>query len=62
MGIRSGDPARARVILQHGIGEWVAACDFSTLPGDIAALASGMQARLIEIGSSGAQHGYSQRD
>jgi len=61
MGLTGADPARARNILQHGIGEWAAQCDFSDLPGDIAALAKGMQGRLMAMGS-GKDVGFSQPD
>lgn len=61
MGIAGADRARARNILQHGIGSWARNADFSDLPSDMAALASGMQQRLIEMGQ-GEDVGYSQTD
>lgn len=61
IGLTGADPARARNILQHGIGEWAAVCDFSKLPGDIAELATNMQQRLIAMGC-GKDMGYSQAD
>lgn len=58
MGIVGEDKARARNILQHGIGSWAAAADFSDLPGDMSQLATAMQKRLIDMGS-GDDVGYS---
>ncbi|KAK3715374.1 hypothetical protein LTR37_007102 [Vermiconidia calcicola] len=59
MGTAGTDKARARNILQHGIGSWAADADFSDLPGDMANLAKGMRERLIGMGS-GEDVGYSQ--
>lgn len=61
MGLTSGDPSRARNILQHGIGEWASECNFNDLPGDMAELAKGMQKRLIAMGT-GSNCGFSQSD
>ena len=61
MGIAGTDKARARNILQHGIGSWAAKANFSDLPSDMAQLAEGMQKRLIAMGS-GEEVGYSQSD
>lgn len=61
MGMKSADPDRARNILQHGIGEWAAACDFSGLPGTMAKTATGMQTALLEMGG-GSELGYCQTD
>lgn len=61
MGIAGSDPARARNILQHGIGDWAAEADFSGLSGNMAMLASGMQRRLLEVGKGG-NVGFSQVD
>lgn len=61
MGMRAADPARARNILQHGIGDWAAKCDFSALPGDMAETAKGMQSALLEMGGGG-DVGFSQPD
>jgi hypothetical protein len=61
-GLTGADPARARNILQHGIGAWAAQCDFSDLPEkDMAQLAMGMQKRLIDMGM-GEEVGFSQKD
>jgi hypothetical protein len=59
MGIAGADKARARNILQHGIGSWAAKADFSDLSDEMAQLARGMQKRLIDMGS-GDDVGYSQ--
>lgn len=66
MGIGDQDPARARNVLQHGIGEWVDRCDFSGLEEQtgvrgLSSLAGGMKNRLIDIGS-GKDVGFSQTD
>ncbi|KAF2861966.1 phytanoyl-CoA dioxygenase family protein [Piedraia hortae CBS 480.64] len=54
------DRARARNILQHGIGDWAAECDFGDL-GEMACLAKEMQRRLVDMGS-GRDVGFSQPD
>jgi ectoine hydroxylase-related dioxygenase (phytanoyl-CoA dioxygenase family) len=59
MGIAGTDRARARNILQHGIGSWAGNADFSDLPGDMSKLAAEMQQRLMRMGS-GDDVGYSQ--
>lgn len=61
MGVAGSDPARARNILQHGIGEWAAKADFSGLDGEMAVTAAGMQKSLLEVGQSG-DVGFSQTD
>ncbi|GAB7347964.1 hypothetical protein MBLNU459_g5469t1 [Dothideomycetes sp. NU459] len=66
MGIVSDDRARARNVLQHGIGGWVDKCDFSNLHGDfegvtLSHLAERMRARLVTMGT-GKDEGYSQSD
>ncbi len=61
MGIAGTDKARARNILQHGIGSWAGKADFSDLPGDKAKLAGEMQQRLMAMGSED-DVGYSQAD
>lgn len=55
MGVIGADPDRAKNILQHGIGEWVADCDFSTLSGLVGGqqknqLANKMKQRLVMMG------------
>ena len=61
MGIVGTDKARARNILQHGIGDWAAKADFNELSKDMRELAKGMQERLIDMGNGG-DVGYSQAD
>lgn len=51
MGVVGEDKARARNILQHGIGSWAGQADFSGLTGDKSRLAMEMQKRLIDMGS-----------
>lgn len=56
MGVVGADPARARNVLQHGIGAWVEDCDFSEIQGQAAgkqlcSLADGMRKRLVAMGS-----------
>ena len=43
--------ARARNVLQHGVGEWVRECGFEGLEGDVQERAEGMRQRLIAMGS-----------
>ena len=61
MGKVGSDPARARNILQHGIGSWAAQANFSMLPAGMADVAAGMQNRLLAMGSD-TPVGYSQTD
>ncbi|KAK0265100.1 hypothetical protein LTR35_007843 [Friedmanniomyces endolithicus] len=63
MGLSGADPARSRNILQHGIGDWAAECDFGDLPGEMVMLARGMQRRLMGMGmGNGRGVGFSQQD
>ena len=57
-----GGTARARNVLQHGVGEWVGECDFSGLPGGIGARAEGMRQRLCEMGRASGDVGFSHTD
>jgi len=57
-----GGRARARNVLQHGVGEWVGECDFSGLPGGIGARAEGMRQRLCEMGRASGDVGFSHTD
>lgn len=62
MGLAGSDPARARNILQHGIGKWAAKCDFTDLSDpEIARRAEAMKGRLISLGT-GDDVGFSQQD
>lgn len=57
MGRVGPDPARARNVLQHGVGEWVRRCHFDrldTTPGGLTgidSLAEDMKTRLLAIGT-----------
>ncbi|KAK0945143.1 hypothetical protein LTR29_003490 [Friedmanniomyces endolithicus] len=63
MGLSGADPARSRNILQHGIGDWAAECDFGDLLGEMVMLARGMQRRLMGMGrGNGREVGFSQQD
>lgn len=55
-----GSTLRARNVLQHGIGGWVAHCDFSVMQqeGD-RRRAEGMRQRLVQMGSESGEVGYS---
>jgi len=66
MGVVGEDKARARNVLQHGIGGWVGECDFSGLEGTvedekIAAVAERMKQALMEMGRD-SNVGFSQPD
>ncbi|KAI4739340.1 phytanoyl-CoA dioxygenase family protein [Aureobasidium sp. EXF-12298] len=57
MGVVGADPARARNVLQHGLGAWVGRCDFSKMQDPTndrhsSALADGMRSRLVAMGSA----------
>lgn len=57
-----GSALRARNVLQHGIGEWVEKCDFSVLENKQRARAEGMRTRLIDLGKTSGDVGYSQQE
>lgn len=57
-----GSKARARNVLQHGVGEWVGDCDFSALPKHIKTRAEGMRQRALEMGRASGDVGFSQDD
>jgi len=57
MGVAGADAARARNVLQHGVGDWVDQCNFSHLTGyvdrrKISTVAESMKKNLIAMGSS----------
>ncbi|KAH7319782.1 phytanoyl-CoA dioxygenase [Stachybotrys elegans] len=52
-----GDSARARNVLQHGLGGWVDRCDLGGL--EKAQRAEAMRRRLVRMGSSSGEVGYS---
>ena len=49
MGKFGAEKERARVILQHGVGEWIRRCDFSNLTQQHSARAERMRKKLIAI-------------
>lgn len=57
-----GSTARARNVLQHGVGEWVGDCDFNKLPELIRTRAEGMRKRLFEMRRQSGDVGFSQDD
>ncbi|KAI0601013.1 phytanoyl-dioxygenase family protein [Biscogniauxia sp. FL1348] len=62
VGRADGGPARARNVLQHGVGAWVDRCDFAVLgPEDdrIRRRAEGMRERLVRLGRESGDVGYS---
>lgn len=56
-----GEKARARNVLQHGVGEWVSRCKFEGLEESERRRAEGMRERLIAMGKAteGENLGYS---
>ncbi len=59
MGHCGGSKLRARNVLQHGIGEWVADIDLNVLNENERIRAEGMRQRLVEMGDQGGNVGYS---
>ncbi|PBP21532.1 phytanoyl-CoA dioxygenase [Diplocarpon rosae] len=59
MGHRSGSRLRARNVLQHGMGEWVQLIDLSGLDGEERMRAEAMRKRLLMLGASNTDVGYS---
>ncbi|SPO05024.1 related to Putative nicotinamide N-methyltransferase [Cephalotrichum gorgonifer] len=57
-----GKGARARNVLQHGIGSWVENCRFDELDGDLRTRAEGMRERLMKMGQAAGKVEYSQTD
>ncbi|EON66521.1 hypothetical protein W97_05766 [Coniosporium apollinis CBS 100218] len=53
-----GSKARARNVLQHGIGEWVEQIDFGSLDEPTRKRAEGMRKRLVEMGTSSGNVGF----
>ncbi|KAL8719489.1 MAG: hypothetical protein Q9225_003516 [Loekoesia sp. 1 TL-2023] len=59
----AGGNARARNVLQHGVGDWVDRCRFDELEGQMRERAEGMRRRLVEMGRvEGRDIGFSQED
>lgn len=66
IGMIGGDKARARNVLQHGVGSWVRECDFRGLDGEvegrkIADIAESMKSALVKMGGE-KDVGFSQSD
>ncbi len=59
VGHSGGSKARARNVLQHGVGAWVDECNFSGLADERKVLAEAMRARLIKLGRENINVGYS---
>lgn len=57
-----GNGARARNVLQHGIGAWIADADFSGLDEKLKTRAEIMRGNLSKIGNAAVDVGYSQAD
>lgn len=56
----AGSKARARNVLQHGVGEYVEGCDFVCLGnGKAREVAEGMRRRLVEMGRENTDVGFS---
>ncbi|CAH0016385.1 unnamed protein product, partial [Clonostachys rhizophaga] len=54
-----GSALRARNVLQHGVGDWVAGCNFSRLEGRDRERAEAMRERLVKMGGASGDVGYS---
>lgn len=59
MGHLKGSKARARNVLQHGVGEWVANVDFGVLDEVGRGRAEGMRERLISMAEESGTVGFS---
>ncbi len=57
-----GSRARARNVLQHGVGEWVERCDFGNLGERERRRAEGMRQRLVKMGHESGYVGFSLQD
>ncbi|KAK7935537.1 hypothetical protein PG985_001032 [Apiospora marii] len=58
----AGGAARARNVLQHGVGDWVDQCDFADCLGDdprVRDRAEGMRQRLVQLGRENGDVGFS---
>ena len=54
-----GSEARARNVLQHGVGEWIGECEFGMLEGEERRRAEGMRERLVKMGKESGDVGFS---
>jgi EEF1A N-terminal glycine/lysine methyltransferase len=59
VGHRGGSKDRARNVLQHGIGAWVADIDLSKVDENDRMRAEGMRQRLVKMGGESGDVGYS---
>lgn len=57
-----GSQERARNVLQHGVGEWIEKCEFSTLQPDMKVRAERMRLNLKTIGDASDDVGFSHDD
>ena len=57
-----GRKERAGNVLQHGVGDWVADCDFSNLEEELRGRAEGMRKRLLDMGASSGDVGFTHPD
>jgi hypothetical protein len=60
MGVVKGSAARARNVLQHGVGEWIDQSDFTLLPSGLRKRAEGMKSRLQALGKGSGDVGFAQ--
>ncbi|OCK75325.1 hypothetical protein K432DRAFT_337638 [Lepidopterella palustris CBS 459.81] len=58
VGCVKGGGARARNVLQHGVGEWVGRCDFEGLEDRMREMAERMRERLVEMGKVSGDVGF----
>lgn len=59
VGHAAGSKARARNVLQHGVGAWVDTCDFGVLDEALRPRAEAMRARLVKLGRESGDVGFS---
>ena len=62
VGTKGHGSERARNVLQHGIGEWVARCDFSGLEKGVRERAEEMRGRAVQMGSAHPDVGFFSAD
>ncbi len=59
VGHAAAGAARARNVLQHGVGRWVDRCDLAVLDPPLRPRAEAMRARLVKLGRESGDVGYS---
>lgn len=62
IGTAQAGAARARNVLQHGVGEWATQYDFDGFEPDMAARARKMRERLVELGNQSGDVGFFSAD